>query len=444
MRTLQSITRALEEGERNGLPIEGIKGASVLHGYLHLVNSVPADYMHCVLEGVTKSLLTFLTSPKYSRQPFSIRRQLNEVDAALCKQTPPSEITRSPRSIAKDLSYWKASEFRSWLLFYSLPLLYDVLPPLYFHHFSLLICAMHILLQKTISVTECGAAEEMLNDFYGLLPELYGENSCTMNAHTLTHLVYFVRLWGPCWSQSAFSFESHNGSLKRAINSTRKVAEQLTLCLNIKVSLQSLYNELEMKESQECLNFLDIRRHSHSTLTKVCNGYAIGKIECTCLPITLHQELKKLYVGASHEVKTFHKLLLNDFILQTHNYRDSLGKFCNSYCSYKQQDGMEMYGKIHMLVECSSAVGTVAFVKQLQTTSSNILKSSGRPCRDILDLYSEYCLISNFIIEVNETIDDLIVAISVKDIISKCIIITPSTDSTNSYIVKLPNTYEKY
>ena len=57
-----------------------------------------------------------------------------------------------------------------------------------------------------------------------------------------------------------------------------------------------------MKESQEFLHFLDIRGHSQATMTKVCNGYAIGKIECTCLPITLHQELKKLYVGAGREV----------------------------------------------------------------------------------------------------------------------------------------------
>lgn len=83
-----------------------------------------------------------------------------------------------------------------------------------------------------------------------------------------------------------------------------------------------------------------------------------------------------------------------------------------------------------------SVVGTVAFVKQLQTTSSKILKSSGRHCRDILGLYSDYSLISNFIIEVNETIDYLNT--------SKCIIITPSTDSINSYIVKLLITYEKY
>ena len=56
---------------------------------------------------------------------------------------------------------------------------------------------MHILLQKHITLTECGAAEEMLCDFYSLLPELYGETSCIINAHTLTHLAYYVGHAGP-------------------------------------------------------------------------------------------------------------------------------------------------------------------------------------------------------------------------------------------------------
>ena len=85
-----------------------------------------------------------------------------------------------------------------------------------------LICAMHILLQKHITLTECGAAEEMLLDFYSILPELYGETSCTINAHTLTHLAYYV-------------------------NSTCKVAEQLTYCLDVKLSLQQIYSDLESR-----------------------------------------------------------------------------------------------------------------------------------------------------------------------------------------------------
>uniref|UniRef100_A0A1X7UPB3 Uncharacterized protein n=1 Tax=Amphimedon queenslandica TaxID=400682 RepID=A0A1X7UPB3_AMPQE len=111
LRTLQSIEAAQNKSNETGAIVDGIKGKSVLHGYLNLVNDVPPDYMHCVLEGVTKSLLMFWTNSKYRREPFSIRQHLYEVDNALQAQTPPTEFTRSPRSLIKDLSYWKASEF---------------------------------------------------------------------------------------------------------------------------------------------------------------------------------------------------------------------------------------------------------------------------------------------------------------------------------------------
>ncbi len=54
------------------------------------------------------------------------------------------------------------------------------------------------------------AAEELLKDFYSMLPSLYGTNSCTLNAHSLIHLGMFVRLWGPLWTHSLFGFESFN------------------------------------------------------------------------------------------------------------------------------------------------------------------------------------------------------------------------------------------
>ena len=68
----------------------------------------------------------------------------------------------------------------------------------------------------------------MLKDFYTLLPELYGNQSCTINAHLLIHILYFVHQWGPCWTYSALSFESNNGALKRMIYFTRRVAEELS------------------------------------------------------------------------------------------------------------------------------------------------------------------------------------------------------------------------
>jgi len=143
--------------------------------------------MHAVLEGVTKCLLHAWFKSQNHREAFYLGRSMKQIDTLLLKQCPPSEFSRPPRSIQGDLSYWKASELRNWLLFYSLPLLLGCLPPLYLHHYALLVCALHILLKESISSSQIDAAEAMLSDFVTLLPELYGEMSCTANSHMLTH-----------------------------------------------------------------------------------------------------------------------------------------------------------------------------------------------------------------------------------------------------------------
>ncbi len=239
--------------------------------------------MHCVLEGVVKSLLKVWTDSKYYQHPSSLRRYLADIDKAFVQQRPPHEFTRPPRSIRSHLKYWKASEFRNWLLFYSLPLLLHKLPPLYFHHFALLVCSIHLLLQKKISRAMCNAAEEMLNDFYALIPELYGYSLCTVNTHSLIHLPYYVKLWGPLWTHSAFSFESMNGSLTGMLHSTRKIAEQLSFSIDVKHSLQQIISHLEENESPELLKYIECSRHSRSNMIKLQVGYAIGTYKLYCL-----------------------------------------------------------------------------------------------------------------------------------------------------------------
>ena len=51
----------------------------------------------------------------------------------------------------------------------------------------------------------------MLHDCCDLLPELYGDTRCTHNAHLLTHLAKYIRLWGPLCTHLAFGFENMNG-----------------------------------------------------------------------------------------------------------------------------------------------------------------------------------------------------------------------------------------
>lgn len=186
---------------------------------------------------VIKSRFTFLyRTPSHSQ---------------LAKQCPPHDFSRAPRSIEK---YWKASEFRYWLLYYSLPLLVDISPPLYFHY--LYAQCIQLLLQSKIKEPQIRAAEKMLKDYYNLLPELYGDNSCTLNAHSLTHLTTYVRLWGPLWTQSLFGFESYNGHFTSMIHSKYRVAEQLSFSIDVNQTMGYLADRLIQFENEQTLYFL--------------------------------------------------------------------------------------------------------------------------------------------------------------------------------------------
>ena len=121
--------------------------------------------MHCVL-GVMKKLLTAWVESK--ALGCYTGRHLMQIDEQLLKQQPPHDFSRVPRSIKKHRNYWKASEFRNFLLYSSLPLLLDALPPLYFHHFALLVCSMHILLQSELNASLIRAAQTMLDDLLSL------------------------------------------------------------------------------------------------------------------------------------------------------------------------------------------------------------------------------------------------------------------------------------
>ena len=174
LRTATSVKRDAEEAERSGSAVHGILGKSVLQPCLNIVDGVPVDYMHCVLEGVTKWLLhSWVTSSNHDK-PFYLGRVLKNVDSLLLQQRPPHNFARPPRSIMKHLKHWKASEHRSWLLYYALPVLSNFLPSLYLHHLSLLVTAIHVLLKQDILEAQVFAAEAMINTFYKLLPELYG------------------------------------------------------------------------------------------------------------------------------------------------------------------------------------------------------------------------------------------------------------------------------
>lgn len=99
--------------------IQGVKGPTYL-GRLKtydLVLSTGIDYIHCVLLGVMRTLMFLWFSTEFSRCDFCMARSVKEVDKRLNEIHPPF-YTRFPRSVFSHRMFFKASEYRSILLFF--------------------------------------------------------------------------------------------------------------------------------------------------------------------------------------------------------------------------------------------------------------------------------------------------------------------------------------
>lgn len=186
IRKQKDIKRWAQQAELKSCPVYGIKGYSVLRAYLP-IRRIPIDYMHAMLERITKAFLECWMNPKNKRLGFYLGQHADKIDKHLKRIKPPHEFRRSPRPTSKRY-YWKASEFRAWLLYYSLPILSKFLTSDYIQHWALFVSAMHLLLGVNISATDINFAEELLSEFYMLVPELYPEEMLTANLHSVVHL----------------------------------------------------------------------------------------------------------------------------------------------------------------------------------------------------------------------------------------------------------------
>ena len=125
------------------------------------------------------------------------------------------------------IRFWKASEFRTFVLYY-FPLLGSLLSEPFFSHFSKLSYALSILLQESVSTRCVIDAGVVLEDFVKEVKFLYGQEHVTYNIHLLTHLSKSVLDWGCLWATSAFIPEWFNGQLQSLSHGTQSVVEQMS------------------------------------------------------------------------------------------------------------------------------------------------------------------------------------------------------------------------
>lgn len=254
------ITDGLEflQGKSAGKPVNGMKGVCQFASLktFDISRGICLDYMHGVLLGVTKQLMSLWLESKYKDQSWYCGDYLCLIDERLCSIQPPINITRTPRSIETHRKYFKATEYRNWLLYYSIPCLIGILPEVYLHHFMLLVFGIWLLNQENICPEDLHLSAILLQKFVMLFDALYGERHMSMNLHNLLHINASVYNHGPLWANSSFEFEDANGELTAYFHGTQGIDMQIASS----ISAVKLTPELAKKLEKGSPSYLFYRR----------------------------------------------------------------------------------------------------------------------------------------------------------------------------------------
>lgn len=276
LETLQDADKAV----KISAVVDGIKGPSWFAGLssYDIIKGTAIDYMHGLCLGVMKTMLNLWFASENSDKPFSVSELVSKADKRLLQIHPPLEIGRTPRSIEHHRKYWKASELRSFLLYYGIPVLFGILSSNYFQHFAILSQASFILLQDSISEQELQQCERLLEYFCLMFPYLYELRYQTINIHNLLHLPQSVRELGPLWTHSCFHFEDKNGYILKMIHGTQNVASQIVTAVSFVQNLPQMVESLK-KNHSDAGNFYQnlIGAQNSSQQTQILhNTYALG------------------------------------------------------------------------------------------------------------------------------------------------------------------------
>ena len=411
-----------------GRPVFGVKGISLLAPFISIYH-IPIDYMHAILEGVVKAFLCCWINPKYAELRFYLGKVVNIINKYLLRIKPPHEFRRSPRETGTAQAYWKASEYKVWLLYYSLPILTKILPPDYVHHFALLVTAMHILLGIRITSEDIRAADEMLVLFYNLVPQLYPEEMLSPNLHSVVHLSRFVQMLGPLWAYSCFGFENMNGYIKQHRHGCRNFIPSLILGITMNYSMTAHINALPVESARTVAFFNQSVNINNGPLGK-CRNKQLLTDEANILSNSDYRVSDKV-------LPTYLSYMINGTAYQakkTKLARDS------SVCEFMYHDTL-MLGSIRKFYVLKNA-DHIAIIDVYERVSQGILDNVSPTIHD-LKSFRNMQLNSYFVVVKKISLTNNVVAVPVISILRKCVHV-PIKYSPTDVIIFQPNIYEHH
>ena len=184
------------------------KGTSILELLnLDMADGILLDYMHVACLGVMRKLLKFwVEGPSSIRLRPKAIQMISDRLESLGKMIS-SDFGRKPRGL-QEISRWKATELRQFLLYTGPIVLRNILPTKLYQHFLVFHLAMRILISDDLNATFNDDANRLLRSFVLSARKVYGTAFMSFNVHCLLHLSEDAKNIGSLDNFSAFPFEN--------------------------------------------------------------------------------------------------------------------------------------------------------------------------------------------------------------------------------------------
>ncbi|XP_067649897.1 uncharacterized protein [Haliotis asinina] len=433
-RSDNSVTRDALDAVRLKVPVNGIKGPSWFSylTFFSFVHGTGIDYMHGVLLGVTKLMHSLWFASKHNCQVFSVAGFIDKVNRRLLQIKPPNYMSRLPRSLM-DSDYWKASEWKYWLLFYAPTIMHDILMPEYYRHFLLLSESIFLLLQDSIKPSDIRHSKILLARFVAMFPVMYGESVMTLNVHQLLHLPDNVLNLGPLWCFSCFPFEDANGFLLKLFNGTQHIDKQIAHAVAVIQKMPELIPAIE-KNSVAYDLYCRLKSKSKYKGTMLDPGiYLIGATKfLKQLSPEYAQAVKESVLSPFERLVTFKRVKVDGDVYFSEAYRRVLLR--NSCTVLYESNSSHMYGIIETFLQVSP-------VCRCEDLSSCVCVTRNLAMIRCLEVSDNYMGVS-YIKEVKSTNDKKIIAVNLKALKRKCVFVKVH-DSDSAFLCNVPNVLEK-
>ena len=186
---------------------------------IDMIKQFPLDPMHGIDLGVVKRLLLLWKEGPLPFRLSSTQVKTMNLFIKNIRNCIPPAFNRKPRSM-DELKLWKATEFRTFVMYTGIILLREILDRKKYIHFLSLCVAVRIMYNDLLLEEHKDYAEHLLLYFVNKVKVMYGNRFVVYNVHSLLHICQIAVDNRSLQRVTAYRFENNMSKIRSWIRGT--------------------------------------------------------------------------------------------------------------------------------------------------------------------------------------------------------------------------------